>query len=267
MKKSLLSGAFALSHVFGLTLLADPLPGENQFTPISTRNVFGLQPAASNAPVDPTSALQPAKIIPNGIITLFGKPQVLFKVLLTPLPGQPPAKEHSYLLSEGERQDDIQVQKIDAQAALITFNNHGMIQELSLTSDAAAGGDPGAAPVGAPRRRLVSARLPGVDTTQPVSKEEYFRNLGIAANPSHFTGPDGDPMATDRASETTLTAPAVDSTASGAYARQNRDPNLPSANGGAGNTYSPAPLTAQQDAAGGDVPDGGDSPLPPPRSR
>jgi hypothetical protein len=57
--------------------------------------------------------------------------QVLFKVAGTAKPGQP-AKDESYILSEGQRQDEIEVVQIDEKASLVTFNNHGTVQELPL---------------------------------------------------------------------------------------------------------------------------------------
>jgi hypothetical protein len=73
-------------------------------------------------------------------MTLFGKSQVLFKVLAAPIPGQPTPQEQSYLMSEGESRDGIEVKKIEALAAVITFDNHGLIQRVSLISTSAAGG-------------------------------------------------------------------------------------------------------------------------------
>jgi hypothetical protein len=101
----------------------------NPYAPIVVRNVFGLNPPQ---PVD-TNATQAdlPKITPNGIMSIFGQLQVLFKVAGTAKPGQP-AKDESYILSEGQRQDEIEVIQIDEKASLVTFNNHGTVQELPL---------------------------------------------------------------------------------------------------------------------------------------
>jgi hypothetical protein len=117
---------------------------DNPYAPIVARNIFGLVPIPTNNPADAgPPPIPPPKITPNGIMTLFGKLQVLFKVANPPKPGQPP-KEDSYVLGVGERQDEIEVQKIDEPAATITFNNHGTIQELPLVAGTASGA--GAAP-------------------------------------------------------------------------------------------------------------------------
>ena len=104
----------------------------NPYTTLSTRNVFGLVPIPV---IDPAATLPPAepppKITPNGIMSIFGKVQVLFKTPGKVKAGVPP-KEESYVMGEGERQDDIEVKKIDEKAGVVTFDNHGVIQELAL---------------------------------------------------------------------------------------------------------------------------------------
>ncbi|HEY2329525.1 MAG TPA: hypothetical protein VGI63_06900 [Verrucomicrobiae bacterium] len=111
---------------------------ENPYNPIVARNIFGLFPIPVHNPANDVAVTPPPKITPNGIMNIFGRLQVLFKVAATP-PGQPP-KEVSYTMGEGERQDEITVQKIDEPAATITFDNHGTIQTLELAKGSAAGG-------------------------------------------------------------------------------------------------------------------------------
>ena len=115
---------------------------DNPYAPIVSRNIFGLVPIPTNNPADAgPPPIPPPKITPNGIMTLFGKLQVLFKVANPPKPGQPP-KDDAYVLGVGERQDEIEVQKIDEPAATITFNNHGTVQELPLVAGPASGAGP-----------------------------------------------------------------------------------------------------------------------------
>lgn len=132
---------------------------ENPYGAIITRNVFGLVPIPTNPPVDPTPPAPPTKITPNGIMDIFGKLQALFKVAM-PAKGALPAHDESYVLSEGEQQDEIEVIKIDKKGGIITFNNHGKVEELPLVVGVASGGAapaggggvgmPGAAPGGPP---------------------------------------------------------------------------------------------------------------------
>ncbi len=120
------------------------------YATIVARNMFGLlpippphNPADDVPPPDP-----PPKITPNGIMTIFGKDQALFKVANKTKPGQPQKPDDSYVLAEGEMQDDITVVKINHLDGIITFNNHGTVQELPLvpakdTGSGPAGGGPG----------------------------------------------------------------------------------------------------------------------------
>ena len=127
--------------ILGLTFVAfiaaaagsgDLATAANPYATISERNVFALVPipVVSNEPVAPPKD-PPPKITPNGIMFLFGKLEVLFKVALKPTAAQP-AKDAAYVMAEGERQDDIEVVKIDQTEAKITFRNHGELQELPL---------------------------------------------------------------------------------------------------------------------------------------
>lgn len=156
---------------------------ENPYSSIVTRNVFGLVPIPTGPAADATPATPPPKITPNGIMNLFGKLQALFKVANVAKAGQP-AKEESYVLAEGERQDDIEVQKIDEKAGKITFNNHGEIQELPLVLAAAGGGaPPPTTPPGMPMPRPVMPTanpLVGGNATTVIGNGAHFgRNPNV----------------------------------------------------------------------------------------
>lgn len=115
---------------------------DTPYASIVARNMFGLLPIPVHNPADDQPpADPPPKITPNGIMKLFGKYQALFKVANKPKPGQP-AKEDSYVLAEGEMQDDIEVVKINNDDGIITFNNHGTTQELPLVAAKEGGGPP-----------------------------------------------------------------------------------------------------------------------------
>ena len=146
LRRCILFGLAVVVWLGSQPLRAAVAPADNPYTPIVERNVFGLVPIPPPpAPVDPATLIPPPKITPTGIMTLFGKLQVLFKVAGVTHPGLPP-KDESYVMCEGDRQDDIEVQKIDQAAATITFNNHGVIQELPLV--ASTGGTSAPAPGG-----------------------------------------------------------------------------------------------------------------------
>jgi hypothetical protein len=132
-----LAGGLAFNA--GLRADSIALPN-NPYAPIVTRNVFDLNPLPKVDPSTTIEAIPPPKITPNGIMDVFGHLQVLFKA---PDSGKPP-KDNSYILSEGQRQDDIEVMKINEKAGIVTFNNHGTVQEIPLTS-ASASSTPSAA--------------------------------------------------------------------------------------------------------------------------
>jgi hypothetical protein len=121
-----LAGGLALNA--GLSA-AEAVSPNNPYAPIVVRNVFGLNPPQV---VDPNQNTEPPpKITPNGIMTIFGNRQVLFKVSIPARPGIP-AKDEDYILGEGQRQDDIEVTSIDEKSGLVTFNNHGTVQQIPL---------------------------------------------------------------------------------------------------------------------------------------
>ena len=129
---------------------------DQPYAGIVSRNMFGLLPISTNNPVVEPTIDPPPKITPNGTMTLFGKLEALFKVASKGQPGQP-AKDDSYVLGEGERQDDIEVVKINQADGIVTFNNHGTIQELPLVaavnnSAPAAAGGPGSRQSPEPQR-------------------------------------------------------------------------------------------------------------------
>ena len=162
--------------------MADDLAvNNNPYTPIVTRNVFGLLPIPVNAPVDPTPVVPPPKITLNGITTILGSKEALYKIATPAKPGQP-AHDQSYMLGEGESQDDIQVVKIDTEAAAVTFNNHGTIQQLPLT---AAGNISSGASVSSPASGGGAAGLP-----LPASR---FRRPGGPGFGGHTPGGNANP--------------------------------------------------------------------------
>jgi hypothetical protein len=111
---------------------------DNPYAPIVTRNVFALNPLVASA--SPTPAEPLPTITPNGIMSLFGSVQALFKVTDNQ-PGRP-ATEKSYILGEGQGDGDIRVVRIDGKNAIVTFDNHGTIQELPLVAATASSGSP-----------------------------------------------------------------------------------------------------------------------------
>jgi hypothetical protein len=115
--------AMMLTFIVGVRA-GDVHASGNPYAPIVAKNIFGLTPLVVTVT---TQAIEPpVKIIPNGIISVFGQAQVLFKVAAKT------GMETSYIFAEGQKKDGIEVVKIDWRKGLITFNNHGFIQKLAL---------------------------------------------------------------------------------------------------------------------------------------
>ncbi|MDE3067603.1 MAG: hypothetical protein KGJ60_08635 [Verrucomicrobiota bacterium] len=141
----------------GGLVLAAAAPAANPYATIAERNVFGLNPPKPQEENKPPVA-PPPKITVNGITGVFGDWQALFKAAVPAQPGKP-ARENSYMLGEGQRQDDIEVTRIDSKAGIITFNNHGVVQEIPLA-------DPTKTTVPVPR--TASIPMPGRNFPRPV---------------------------------------------------------------------------------------------------
>lgn len=135
-------GALILTGVVACAATADA--GNPYADTIVGRNVFSLKtPPPPPNPEDLVKKDPPPKILLQGLTTILGRRQVLFKVQLAAKPGQP-AKEESYVLTEGERQGEIEVLEIDENAGVVKFNNHGTVEPLNMKDHVAK------APVGAP---------------------------------------------------------------------------------------------------------------------
>lgn len=113
-----------------------PNDAGNPYDAIVGRNVFSLKPPPP--PPNPEDLIKkdpPPKIRLQGLTTILGRRQVLFKSQTPAKPGQP-AKDESYVLSEGERQGEIEVLAIDENAGTIKFKNHGIEETLNMKDDA-----------------------------------------------------------------------------------------------------------------------------------
>ena len=210
--------ALAAGWFLAGTVVSSAPAAENPYTPIVTRNVFGLVPIPVHDPANDPPETPLPKITPNGIMKLFGKLQVLFKVAGTPAkPGQP-AKDESYVLAEGERQDEIEVQKIDEATSTITFDNHGTIQSLPLVAGPAnaAGPAPAVASGGVPR-----PFMPAVIPPPPASS-------GVPP-PMNFGGRSGRPAtpSTPQSEQLTPEAQVIMMEAQRAQWKKEGNPALP----------------------------------------
>jgi hypothetical protein len=130
----------------------------NPYQGVVERNVFALKPPPPPGSEKPP-APEPPKIIPQGIMSMFGRQQVLFKAMMPgSKPGEPP-KETPMVLTVNQREGEVEVLSIDETAGTITFNNHGQIQTLSLEKD---GVKPPTGPAATPFPGITAPGIPGV---------------------------------------------------------------------------------------------------------
>jgi hypothetical protein len=133
------SFCLAITFACGIDVFANSVRfPDNPYAQIATRNVFALDKSASVSSTTSNPAEPLPTIAPNGIMSVFGSAQTLFKV--TDSQSGQPAGEKSYILGEGQREDDIKVVRIDEKNSVVTFDNHGTIQELPLVAATASSG-------------------------------------------------------------------------------------------------------------------------------
>jgi hypothetical protein len=121
----------------------------NPYSSIAARNVFALNPVPPpTQPPDPND-IPPPKITLTGITTIFGPAEALYKVAAYNKNGKQ-VPEQSYILTEGEAQDEVEVSAIDSQKDVVTFVNHGQTQVIPLANGVATGGDSGSSTPHAP---------------------------------------------------------------------------------------------------------------------
>jgi hypothetical protein len=155
---------------------------------IVDRNVFNLKP-----PPRPEDSLPPPepppKITLTGFTTILGDKRVLFKVLVPAKPPQP-QKEESYILTEGQRDGDIEVLEIEEKDGVAKFNNHGTIQTLDLANNGAkpsGAPPPGTGPPGSPPASQ-TGRNPGGPEPGAKTRSIPARTLRIPQPPGATGG-------------------------------------------------------------------------------
>ncbi len=126
-------GANILIIVLGLKLGLSARAASSESGPyqsIVERNVFGLKPAPrpeDNPPPPPP----PSKVTLTGITTMLGNKRALVSVAVQ---GKPP---ENYILTEGQREGDVEVVQIDEKTGLVKITNHGVEQTLDFKTDGA----------------------------------------------------------------------------------------------------------------------------------
>jgi hypothetical protein len=125
---TMMRGANSLGYLLGFILgmsVHTLSSGENSYQSIVERNVFGLNPAkVDGPPAEP--AVPPPKITLTGITTLLGNKRALLSVQV---PNKP---LETYILTEGQRDGEIEILQIDEKAGTVKVSNHGVEQILDF---------------------------------------------------------------------------------------------------------------------------------------
>jgi hypothetical protein len=155
----------------------------NPYQGVVDRNVFALKPPPP--PPDPESLKPPAPAFQlTGITTIFGNKRALLKAVpKAGKAGEPAAKEKSYMLTEGQREDDVEVDHIDEVAGTVTVTYAGTVMTLDFTNNAAklVAVAPPPAPTGAPGGR--GAPPPGpAGIHPPTATHSGLRQPAAAGN-------------------------------------------------------------------------------------
>jgi hypothetical protein len=153
-----------------------PDDAPERFGNITERNVFGLK----NAPTQETTApqaVEKSKVKLTGITTMLGDKRAILRVLPpSPKQGQPTARGQqtpegeSLILTEGQREGDVEVVQIDEDAGVVKLVAGGETQTITFDKEpiqpvASAGGGVMAGTQGMNQPGMVA----GFNTNRPVS--------------------------------------------------------------------------------------------------
>lgn len=145
-----------------------PAEAGSPYQGIPERNVFGLRPPAPPPVVNPeANKPPPPKLTLTGITTIMGNKRALMTAQLPARPPEPARAQH-YMLTEGQRDGDVEVLNIDEVKGTVSVNNHGVPQEIVFEKETPkfppapggqnpAGGIPTPTSVAAPKPPLVTA--------------------------------------------------------------------------------------------------------------
>lgn len=131
----MMSGANTWVVFLGLSLGALTCPataaeaGASPYQVIVERNAFALKPREATVVAEPPPP--PAKITLTGITTLLGNKRALLSVAV---PGKP---NENFMLTEGQREGEIEVIEIDEKAGQVRVRNHGVEQSLNFQAHGA----------------------------------------------------------------------------------------------------------------------------------
>jgi hypothetical protein len=169
------------------SLLSITADNYQQYQDISERNAFGLRPPPAITQDKPAPQLP--RIILTGITTILGNKRALMKTQPTAAKPGEQAKENSFILTEGQREGDIEVLQIDENAGSVKVNHSGTLMTLTFEKDGAklpaTPPPPPSLPGGAmpPSTPGMAGAVPNVAaTSNPGMRPLPTRNLRLPAN-------------------------------------------------------------------------------------
>jgi hypothetical protein len=168
-------GAILVSGLLAAITPAQGIVAANaasSYRSIPERNAFSLKPGPRPEPLRPAEPVL-QKIILTGITTILGNKRALMKVIPPARQGEQP-KEVSLILTEGQREADVEVLQIDEKAEAVKVINSGREATLTFEKDGAKlPSTPGTAGIPGTANIPTPAAVPG-SGTNPV---------GVAAQP------------------------------------------------------------------------------------
>ena len=125
------------------------IDGSNPYRGIVDRNVFGLKDPPPPPPPNPDANKPPAPPVTRTGISTIGGIKRAFMTLQLPAKPPEPAKAASLMLTEGQRDGEVEVLQIDEKEKIVKVNSYGSITNLSFEKNGAGakGSGAGATPV------------------------------------------------------------------------------------------------------------------------
>jgi len=107
---------------------------DNPYNPVVERNVFDLHDPPPPPEPKPTNA-PPPNIHLTGITTILGKKQAYFMLQSAPVPGKPAGQDRYMTLSEGQRQDVLEVLEINPKSKMVKISNSGNVSTITFETN------------------------------------------------------------------------------------------------------------------------------------
>lgn len=125
---------------------------KSPYSAIWLRNVFDLKPTTPPAVEEAKPAAPPPNVHLTGITTILGNRRALFMVQDAPEPGKPAKPEKSMILSEGQRQDALEVLEIYPKERSVKIQLDGVVSTISFETNKNSGGSTAVASGHEPRK-------------------------------------------------------------------------------------------------------------------